>query len=443
MSRLLIVAFLATASAYNCTKDGCVFSFTNRPSIIEPLRNGGRCGEVDAAPNMPNDIWADADAVKAYVVATEDFFGTANAPCDHNPYTWIQNGTEKIKWMNDRLDLAVCARECGCGAYGVKCKDVPDDPKNHKYCSLCGPSYNHDLTVQFWYPYKDPNLKNIVQLAQSVPDLSTLVTALVAGQLTTTLSSPGPFTVFAPTNEAFAKLPAATLSHLLDPKNRRELDGLLEYHVLTGAVFSKDLKTFQMVKTVEGKELKIVKTGSRVLVNDATVTKADNAANNGVVHIIDGVLIPPSGPTPAPGPVNHLWFLHVGSLEKAPFSPQCGEIDAAQFMPASLFDPANAAELELYKAVTIKEWGESLELGRCANLGFTVAHGTARADWDGEIDLTKICERYCHCDYHIGGCHNQTTDDPKHGTFCTLCGDKDAGRIGTVSLFLKPNTKVV
>ena len=77
--------------------------------------------------------------------------------------------------------------------------------------------------------------KNIVQLAQSVPDLSTLVTALIAGEFTTTLSSKGPFTVFAPTNEAFAKVPADVLKHLLDPKNIKELDAVLEYHVIAGA----------------------------------------------------------------------------------------------------------------------------------------------------------------------------------------------------------------
>ena len=142
--------------------------------------------------------------------------------------------------------------------------------------------------------------KNIVQLAQSVPDLSTLVTAVVAGNLNGPLSGTGPFTVFAPTNEAFAKVPAATLTHLLDPKNIKELAAVLEYHVIVGAaVFAKDLKPFQMVKTLEGDELKIVKAG-RVLINNATVVAADNAATNGVVHIIDGVLIPPAAPAPAP-----------------------------------------------------------------------------------------------------------------------------------------------
>jgi transforming growth factor-beta-induced protein len=145
-----------------------------------------------------------------------------------------------------------------------------------------------------------PATKNIVQLAQSVPDLSTLVTALVAGKLTGALSGAGPFTVFAPTNEAFAKVPAATLANLLDPANIKELDAVLEYHVIAGAaVFAKDLKPFQMVKTLEGDELKIVKAG-RVLINNATVVAVDNAATNGVVHIIDGVLIPPAAPAPAP-----------------------------------------------------------------------------------------------------------------------------------------------
>merc|ERR1712028_276075 len=137
--------------------------------------------------------------------------------------------------------------------------------------------------------------KNIVQLAQSVPDLSTLVTALVDGKLTDALSGTGPFTVFAPTNEAFAKIPAATLTRLLDPANIKKLDALLEYHVIAGAaIFAKDLKPTQEVKTLEGDKLNIVVNAGRVTVNKNTVTAADNAASNGVVHIIDGVLLPPS-----------------------------------------------------------------------------------------------------------------------------------------------------
>jgi len=144
-----------------------------------------------------------------------------------------------------------------------------------------------------------PATKNIVELAQSVPDLSTLVTALVAGGLTGELSIPGAFTVFAPTNEAFAKIPAATLAHLLDPKNVKELDAVLEYHIISGAaIYSKDLKPYQQVETLEGDNVTIAVAG-RVIVNSATVTAADNAATNGVVHIIDGVLLPPASAPPS------------------------------------------------------------------------------------------------------------------------------------------------
>jgi transforming growth factor-beta-induced protein len=145
------------------------------------------------------------------------------------------------------------------------------------------------------------NTKNIVALAAATPELSTLVAALKAGELADFLSGKGsfsPFTVFAPTNEAFAKLPAGVLARLLDPKNVPKLARLLEYHVVSGAaIFSKDLKTFQTVKTLEGDQVTIVKAG-RVVVNNATVTMADIAATNGVIHIIDSVLIPP----PPPGP---------------------------------------------------------------------------------------------------------------------------------------------
>merc|ERR1719445_2483438 len=142
---------------------------------------------------------------------------------------------------------------------------------------------------------------NIVELAQSVDDLSTLVTAVVAGDLAETLSSPGPFTVFAPTNEGFAALPAGTVDTLLKPENKAQLVDILTYHVLPAAVKSTDLKVFQSVKTVEGKNLHVVRLGDQVRVgaslSDADrkkVIAADNMASNGVVHIIDGVMLPPA-----------------------------------------------------------------------------------------------------------------------------------------------------
>merc|ERR1711975_61274 len=140
---------------------------------------------------------------------------------------------------------------------------------------------------------------NIVELAQSVDDLSTLVTAIVAADLADTLSSPGPFTVFAPTNEGFAALPAGTVDSLLKPENKAQLADILTYHVLGSEVKSTDLKPFQRVPTVEGKNLHVLAAGGKVLVGPSIkelkkVVAADNFASNGVVHIIDGVMLPPA-----------------------------------------------------------------------------------------------------------------------------------------------------
>merc|ERR1711988_2002660 len=138
--------------------------------------------------------------------------------------------------------------------------------------------------------------------AESVKDLSTLVGAVVAGDLADTLSSPGPFTVFAPTNEAFAGLPAGTLDNLMKPANKAQLVDILTYHVVSGSILSTDLKSFQAVTTVEGKPLHVVSWGGEVqlgpsLESLSKVTAADNKASNGVVHIIDGVLLPPASLT--------------------------------------------------------------------------------------------------------------------------------------------------
>merc|ERR1712070_1327678 len=133
---------------------------------------------------------------------------------------------------------------------------------------------------------------NIVELAQSVDDLSTLVTAVVAADLAETLSSPGPFTVFAPTNEAFGALPEGTLDSLMKPENKNQLVDILTYHVLPSQVLSTDLKFYQAVTTVEGKELLVSIYKGEVYANKAKVVGADNLASNGVAHIINGVLLP-------------------------------------------------------------------------------------------------------------------------------------------------------
>jgi uncharacterized surface protein with fasciclin (FAS1) repeats len=142
-----------------------------------------------------------------------------------------------------------------------------------------------------------PVPKTIVDLAVATPDLSTLVTALKAGGLVDTLSGKGPFTVFAPTNEAFAKLPALYLKLLLDPKNVKTLQKLLTYHVVAGSVFSEDISNNQVVKTVEGETVTAHVSAAGIKINNSTVITADVAAQNGVVHVIDAVLMPSGMPS--------------------------------------------------------------------------------------------------------------------------------------------------
>ena len=137
--------------------------------------------------------------------------------------------------------------------------------------------------------------KNIVQLAEATSDLSTLVSALAAGRLVTALEGKGPFTVFAPTNEAFAKLPQATLQKLL--KNTPALDKILEYHVVSGNYPASSIvaRPDHALKTLEGQDLHFAVSGSSVTINgQSRVIDANIMASNGVVHIIDTVLIPPA-----------------------------------------------------------------------------------------------------------------------------------------------------
>ncbi|MEB2773712.1 fasciclin domain-containing protein [Algoriphagus sp. D3-2-R+10] len=134
---------------------------------------------------------------------------------------------------------------------------------------------------------------DIVDLAISQDFLTTLVAAVKAGDLVETLKGDGPFTVFAPTNDAFAKLPAGTVENLLKPENKAQLVKILTYHVVPGKVMSSDLKNGQTAKTVEGSSIKVTLMDGKAMINNATVTAADIAADNGVVHVIDTVIIPP------------------------------------------------------------------------------------------------------------------------------------------------------
>lgn len=132
----------------------------------------------------------------------------------------------------------------------------------------------------------------IVDIAASNESFSTLVQAVQAAGLVETLSSEGPFTVFAPTNEAFAALPPGTLEELLKPENQALLQQVLTYHVVAGAVESSEIQPGE-VATVEGSPVTLDITNGMVMVNDATVVAADVQASNGVIHVIDRVILPP------------------------------------------------------------------------------------------------------------------------------------------------------
>lgn len=133
---------------------------------------------------------------------------------------------------------------------------------------------------------------DIVDTAVAAGNFNTLAAALKAADLVGTLKGPGPFTVFAPTDEAFAKLPAGTVDNLLKPENKAQLVKILTYHVVSGKVMAADVMKMKSAKTVEGAPVKIKTMGGNVMVNNAKVIKADIACDNGVIHVIDTVIMP-------------------------------------------------------------------------------------------------------------------------------------------------------
>lgn len=145
------------------------------------------------------------------------------------------------------------------------------------------------LAVPFALALGSVQAADIVDTAKSAGSFNTLVTAVQAAGLVDTLKGPGPFTVFAPTDAAFAKIPKAKLDALL--KDKEALTKVLTYHVVPGKVMAADVKP-GMVKTVEGNAFKVSTSGGKVMVDKATVMKTDIAADNGVIHVIDTVIMP-------------------------------------------------------------------------------------------------------------------------------------------------------
>lgn len=134
--------------------------------------------------------------------------------------------------------------------------------------------------------------KDVVETAVAAGSFKTLARALDAADLVNTLKGSGPFTVFAPTDEAFAKLPPGTLENLLKPENKETLQRVLTYHVVPGKVMAADVARVKSAKAVNGETISVNAEGGIVRVNDARVVKADIAASNGVIHVIDTVMLP-------------------------------------------------------------------------------------------------------------------------------------------------------
>jgi uncharacterized surface protein with fasciclin (FAS1) repeats len=134
--------------------------------------------------------------------------------------------------------------------------------------------------------------KDIVDTAVAAGNFKTLATALKAADLVETLKGKGPFTVFAPTDEAFAKLPKGTVEDLLKPENKKKLAGILTYHVVAGKVMAADVVKLTEATTVQGSKVSIKVTDGKVKVDAANVVKTDIGCSNGVIHVIDAVMLP-------------------------------------------------------------------------------------------------------------------------------------------------------
>ena len=134
--------------------------------------------------------------------------------------------------------------------------------------------------------------KDIVDTAVGAGQFKTLAAALNAAGLVETLKGRGPFTVFAPTDEAFAKLPKGTVEELLKPENKAKLTAILTYHVVPGKVMAADVLKVKDAKTVQGGAIKVNASGGKVMVDGANVVKTDIGASNGVIHVVDTVLMP-------------------------------------------------------------------------------------------------------------------------------------------------------
>jgi uncharacterized surface protein with fasciclin (FAS1) repeats len=162
------------------------------------------------------------------------------------------------------------------------------------HCGSCGTDHS-DAKASTEKASAETPMPNIVEIASANEDFTTLVAAVKAAGLVEVLQGEGPFTVFAPTNEAFANLPEGTVESLLEPENKEKLIAILTYHVVPGEVMAADVVQLKEAKTVQGSDISITVTEEKVvMVDNATVVATDIEAENGVIHVIDTVILPPS-----------------------------------------------------------------------------------------------------------------------------------------------------
>lgn len=158
--------------------------------------------------------------------------------------------------------------------------------------AMAGRRCSHSTAASVACTHESHASKDLVDTAVAAGKFKTLAAALKAAGLVDTLKGEGPFTVFAPTDEAFGKLPAGTVEDLLKPENKEKLTRILTYHVVPGKVMAADVVKLSTAKTVEGSEVKIKVEDGKVMVDNAKVVKTDIQTSNGVIHVIDAVILP-------------------------------------------------------------------------------------------------------------------------------------------------------
>jgi len=169
----------------------------------------------------------------------------------------------------------------------ASCNTNQNDKQENTATTVAAAKDGGQSTVQ-----DDVSQKNVVQVAEGSKDHSTLVKAVVAGELVDALSNAGPFTVFAPTNEAFDKLPAGTLDNLLKPENKADLQNILQYHVSVGVFKTENMQDGQTIGQVNGDNIILSVKDGKVTVNGTAHVIASIPASNGIIHVVDEVLLP-------------------------------------------------------------------------------------------------------------------------------------------------------